>query len=466
MISRALKPARQPGTIKGALATWAPLAFVIVALAALVVLPIVGDLVIEPHRTEIRGLTEPGRTFVTRIQVALAIQGSVLRDYLEDGEDSLVDRYRQAAEQEQIAYAQLAPIAATLGGAVQERYSLLRKLEHEWHAAVEGFLNQRASSAVLDSPLQQNLYEDLLLAAAFLDQEITTFAQLSRNRILDAERVQRTIALFLGLVSLAAVAVVGWLGHRLRLAASEAERRRVELERATESRANLMRGVSHDLKNPLNAIDGYAQLLEEELKGPLLPGQKDGVVRIRRAVRALLALINDLLELSRVEAGQLRVVPRPVELGSLMRESAEEHRAAAEAAGHFIEVRSAEDLPTVTTDPDRVRQILANLLSNAVKYTEPGGRIDLAAEPSARNGRLWTAIRVADSGSGVPSDKLEAIFEEFSRLEAHEHKPGAGLGLSIARRIARLLGGDLTVASEAGKGSAFTLWLPLDRRER
>lgn len=402
---------------------------------------------------------------MSQIQLALAIEGSVLHDYLENREDSLVDRYRQAAAQEQIAYDQLAPIVATLQGAVQDRYSELRKLEHEWHAAVEGFLGQHASDAGSNDPLRQSLYEDLLLAVAFLDQEITTFAQLSRDRIFEAERAQRTIALFLGLISLAAVAVVGWLGHRLRVAASEAERRRVELERATESRAHLVRGVSHDLKNPLNAIDGYAQLLEDGLKGPLLPAQKDSIVRIRRGVRALLALINDLLELSRVEAGQLRVVPRPVELGPLMRESAEEHRAAAEAAGHFIEVRVAEDLPAVITDPDRVRQILANLLSNAVKYTEPAGRIDLAAEPFARNDRIWTAIRVADSGAGVPSDKLEAIFEEFSRLEAHEHKPGAGLGLSIARRIARLLGGDLTVASEPGKGSAFTLWLPLDRRE-
>jgi signal transduction histidine kinase len=443
-----------------------PLAFVILTLVALVVLPILGDRYTEPHRTQVRELTEPGRTLVSQIQLALAIEGSVLHDYLENREDSLVDRYRQAAAQEQIAYTQLAPIAATLGGAVQDRYAELRKLEHEWHAEVEGFLGQRAGDAVINDPLRQGLYEDLLLAAAFLDHEITTFAQLSRNRIFEAERAQRTIALVLGLVSLAAVAVVGWLGHRLRLAASEAERRRVELERATESRAHLVRGVSHDLKNPLNAIDGYAQLLEDGLKGPLLPGQKDSIVRIRRAVRALLALISDLLELSRVEAGQLRVVPRPVALGPLMRESAEEHRAAAEAAGHFIDVRVAEDLPPVTTDPNRVRQILANLLSNAVKYTEPGGRIDLVAEPLARNDRIWTAIRVADSGSGVPSDKLEAIFEEFSRLEAHEHKSGAGLGLSIARRIARLLGGDLTVASEPGKGSAFTLWLPPDARER
>ncbi len=456
---------RQRGSVEGALATWIPLAFVILTLVALVVLPILGDRYTEPHREQIRTLTEPARTLVSQVQLALAIEGSVLHDYLENGEDSLVDRYRQAVAQEQIAYAQLAPITATLRGAVQDRYSELRKLEHEWHAAVEGFLGQRTSNAGINDPLRQSLYEDLLLAAAFLDHEITTFAQLSRDRIFEAERVQRTIVLFLGLVSLAAVAVVGWLGHRLRLAASDAESRRVELERATESRAHLVRGVSHDLKNPINAIDGYAQLLEDGLKGPLLPGQKDSIVRIRRAVRALLALISDLLELSRVEAGQLRVVPRPVELGPLMRESAEEHRAAAAAAGHFIEVRVAEDLPEVTTDPDRVQQILANLLSNAVKYTEPAGRIDLAAEPFARNGRIWTAIRVADSGSGVPSDKLEAIFEEFSRLEAHEHKPGAGLGLSIARRIARLLGGDLTVASEPGKGSAFTLWLPLDRRE-
>jgi signal transduction histidine kinase len=445
--------------------TWIPLVFVMLALVSLVVLPILGDRYTRPFHSEVRQLTEPGRTLLTRIQLALAIQGSVVHDYLENREEGLVERYRAAAAQEQAAYRQLAPIAARLGGAVQVHYSELRKLESEWHAAVEDFLRQREGGAALGDPLRQDLYEGLLLSAALLDEQLGTAAQVSRARILDAERAQRNVAMALGLVALAAVAIVGWLGHRLRLAARAAEQRRVELERATESRARLMRGVSHDLKNPLNAIDGHAQLLEDELKGPLLPSQKESIVRIRRAVQSLLSLINDLLELSRVEAGQLKVVPRRIELGPLVHESTEEHRAAAEALGQRVEIRVAEDLPPIITDPDRVRQILGNLLSNSVKYTAPGGDIRINAEAIARNGRRWTAVHVSDSGSGIPSDKLDAIFEEFSRLEVHEHKPGAGLGLSIARRISRLLGGDLTVASEPGRGSAFTLWLPVDRRD-
>ena len=444
--------------------TWVPLTFVMLALSALVVLPMLGDRYTRPLHAEIRQLTEPGRTLVTRIHLALAIQGPVLRDYLENREAPLVGRYREAVEQERQAYADLAPIATRLGGAVQQRFSALLLLQADWHTAVDEFLKQGASPTAIVDPLRQNLYDDLLLAAALLDEEINNAAQASRARILAAERAQQHVTFALGVVALIAVMVVASLGRQLRLFASAAERRRVELERATESRARLMRGVSHDLKNPLNAIDGHAQLLEEEVMGTLLPRQKDSIVRIRRAVRSLLALINDLLELSRAEAGQLKMAPRSLDIGALVREVSEEHRAAAEAVGHQVDILIATGMPSIITDPERVRQVLGNLLSNAVKYTPPGGRIGVTVEASSRDGRAGTSIEVADSGSGIPPDKLDAIFDEFSRLEVHEHKPGVGLGLAIARRVADLLGGDLTVASELGRGSFFTLWLPDERR--
>ena len=228
-----------------------------------------------------------------------------------------------------------------------------------------------------------------------------------------------------------------------------------------------MRGLSHDLKNPLGAIDGHAALLEEGVKGELTAEQRASVARIRRSVRSLLALVSDLLEMSKAEAGQLGVQAREADVVEVVRDAVEEHRAAAETAGHRLRLEVADRRPVVHTDPDRVRQVLGNLLSNAVKYTPPGGQIVVRVDERAGNGRLaaarYAVIDVVDSGPGIPEDKREEIFEEFARLQPDE-KPGAGLGLTIARRIARLLGGDISVASRNGEGSAFTLWLPLERR--
>jgi PAS domain S-box-containing protein len=249
-------------------------------------------------------------------------------------------------------------------------------------------------------------------------------------------------------------------------ARAEAEERREELERVTESRTRLMRGFSHDVKNPLGAADGYAQLLEDGILGELSEKQVESVERIRRSIQVSLHLIHELLELARAESGQIELEPVPTDVAELAREAAEDFRAQATASGLALEVRADEALST-ETDPMRVRQILSNLLSNAVKYT-PEGRITVEAglrtdEGGHRAGDR-IALRVADTGPGIPVEKRETIFQEFTRLDP-EAQHGAGVGLAISRRIARLLGGDITVESEVGRGSAFTLWLPLERAE-
>jgi PAS domain S-box-containing protein len=283
----------------------------------------------------------------------------------------------------------------------------------------------------------------------------------------------------------AAGAIVGWFGtltdiserkraeeERERLldreqeARAEAEERREELERVTESRTRLMRGFSHDVKNPLGAADGYAQLLEDGVLGELSAKQVESVERIRRSIQVSLHLIHELLELARAESGQLELECSPTDVAELAREAAEDFRAQATASGLALEVRADEALPT-ETDPMRVRQILSNLLSNAVKYT-PEGRITVDAglrtdgDGSRASGRI--ALRVADTGPGIPVEKQETIFQEFTRLDP-EAQHGAGVGLAISRRIAQLLGGDITVESEVGRGTTFTLWLPIEKVE-
>ena len=450
-------------------ATRLPLAFVVLALGGLVAIPVAVDHRMGPVNRELRTLTEPGRGLMTEIHLTLALQGTALHDYMATREPHFVERYRQAAARERAAYVALTPIAERLSPSTRERLAELRSLEARWHAVVEGFLHPAdAGRPTAADPLQEgDLYDDLLVAAARFDEAINQEVMDRRARVLAAERRERWIMAALGGVALLAVGAVAWLGGRLRVYAAEAEQRRTQVEQLMESKARLMRGVSHDLKNPLNALDGHAQLLEDDVLGPLTPTQRASVQRIRRSAHSLLRLIEDLLELSRAEAGELGVRAQRTDLRDVIREAVEESRGAARAAGHEMDVVAAAELPAVTTDPERVRQVLGNLLSNAMKYTPPGGVITVRAEARS-NGRdgarddargRWVAIDVADTGPGIPSDKHQEVFAEFSRL-APETAPGAGLGLAIARRVARLLGGDITLESEPGRGSCFTLWLP------
>ena len=258
--------------------------------------------------------------------------------------------------------------------------------------------------------------------------------------------------------------IVRWFGTNTDItevieARAEAERRREELERVTESRTRLMRGFSHDVKNPLGAANGFAALLEEGIGGELTDSQRQSVQRIRRSIQMSLRLIDDLLELARAESGQVDLHIQRVDAADLAREAAEDFRGQVDAAGLALEVCVPGSLPA-DSDVTRVRQIMSNLVSNAVKYT-PSGKVTVAAARKARpqHGGEWIALSVTDTGPGIPEDKRETIFQEFTRLDPSAPH-GAGVGLAISRRLARLLKGDVTVDSEPGRGSTFTLWLP------
>ncbi|HEX2093722.1 MAG TPA: ATP-binding protein [Longimicrobiaceae bacterium] len=242
----------------------------------------------------------------------------------------------------------------------------------------------------------------------------------------------------------------------------DSEKRREELERVTESRARLIRGFSHDLKNPLGAADGHAQLLQDEILGTLTERQRESVGRIRASIRSALVLINDLVELARAEAGQLELEPRPTDVREVARELAGDYRAQAESAGLRLLAELPDEFPVIRSDPTRVRQVLGNLISNGIKYNRPGGTITVRAAVRARRaGGQYAVVEVADTGIGIPEEKLGLLFQEFSRL-APGSAHGAGLGLAISQKIARALGGEITVETEPGAGSTFTLWLPAD----
>jgi signal transduction histidine kinase len=240
----------------------------------------------------------------------------------------------------------------------------------------------------------------------------------------------------------------------------ESQQRREELERVTESRTRLVRGFSHDVQNPLGAADGYAQLLADGAQGSLSERQLEAVEHIRRSIRASMSLIRELLDVTRAEAGQIPLVLARADVAALAREATQDFQAQARIAGLTLVVNAPEPL-FMETDPRRVRQILDNILSNAVKYSAKG-TVTVTAQIADRGragGGEWVAVSVADNGPGIPEEKQERVFQEFTRLDPNQPR-GTGLGLAMGRRLARQLGGDITLKSEIGHGSTFTLLLP------
>mgnify|MGYP006188380721 CR=1 FL=1 len=248
-----------------------------------------------------------------------------------------------------------------------------------------------------------------------------------------------------------------------RQARAEADRRREELERVTESRARLVRGFSHDVRNPLSVADAQAWLMEDgRFLGELSEKQQESVQKIRGAIRTSICLLDDLLELAQAEAGEIQFNRTLTDVGRTVREVVGDFRAQAMTKEMILEVHAPEELQ-IETDSVRLRQILGNLLSNAIKYAsdgEVGIIVEVRKTETPRPGE-WLAVSVIDSGPGIPQEKRELIFHEYIRLDPQAEQ-GSGIGLAISRRLARLMGGELTVESEFGRGSTFTLWLPRD----
>ncbi|MEO8580138.1 MAG: HAMP domain-containing sensor histidine kinase [Gemmatimonadales bacterium] len=445
--------------------TWTTLLALVLGIVALVLLPVLRYRLVEPLHQDLRSRIEPARGVVTRIHLALAMEGTLAREFIEVRDTLLIVGYRAALADEMSAYDELAPYMRALGPKVGTEFNALRVLEARWHSAIETSISPSSGSRVVGDPFHLEEYEQLLVGAARLDEALGNAADKRWAEAEATNRAQQWMTAVVGLIALGAVMIVAWLGRGLRVATAAAMRDRAELERAVEARARLVRGITHDLKNPLTAIVGYTDLLKAGIKGPLTTEQGRSMDRIHASAMAMLKLIDDILGVSRAESGRLDIVPRKTPVGALVEEAVEEHEASATASGHRLDCSVAPDLPEICTDPQRVTQVLGNLLSNAIKYTPEGGEIAVRASLKSKNGSgagdRWIAIEVVDSGPGIPADKAEAIFEEFSRLDEHRDKPGVGLGLAIARRIARLLEGDVTVRSAGGRGSAFTLWLPL-----
>ena len=254
--------------------------------------------------------------------------------------------------------------------------------------------------------------------------------------------------------------------QRLQVQASELELKQQELkaaraqsDEANRAKSQFLATMSHELRTPLNAIAGYVQLVELGVHGPVTDAQRHALKRVAKSQRHLLRLVNEVLNLARIESGHVQYNIVEVSLAQVLANvipMIEPQMAAAR-----IELtNSVRDDLVVKADGEKVEQILLNLLTNSVKFTPAGGRIELNGYRD--KGRCRACISVIDSGIGIDQDKLVSIFDPFVQLSSRVDATaeGSGLGLAISREMARGLGGDIEVASTVGTGSEFTLWLP------
>jgi signal transduction histidine kinase len=276
----------------------------------------------------------------------------------------------------------------------------------------------------------------------------------------------------------------------------ELERLYSDVKRANQAKSEFLANVSHELRTPLNAIVGFVELLRDGFYGDLSPRQIPPVDRIAASATHLRHLVDQVLDIAKIAAGRLEVHPETIVLRPFVLNVASELESLVSEKGLAFSITVGASLPRVRTDPTHLRQILINLIGNAVKYT-PAGTVSVRARllggPPDSNAHLtptrssiigaddasarhllaraprsgtWVVLQVVDSGVGIAPADLERIFDEFEQVNAGPRgdsmQRGTGLGLAISRRLARLLGGDVSVESEVGRGSTFTVWLPVN----
>ena len=449
-----------------------PLALVVVSLLGSLAIPARQTWLISQLLHQSTHELAPSRMLVERLQTNVAQELSALQSYAISGNLAPLSSYRVMASDDEQSLVTLEQLASHFGPTVASQVHSLRARVGALHQLTEASIQSNGNHrpTPLELSAANALADSSLRTITALSSELATAAAARDRRLSSLEQVSIVSNAVLVVATLLAVAGVGILTVRERRLASENVRlleetrdRQLALSRAIQSRSRLMRGFSHDVKNPIGAADGFAELLSVGVYGELSAAQQVSVDRMRLNMRRAISLIDELHDLSHVETGNVAVVNAPVDLAVLARSLGEEYNAAARAHGLSLSVELPEEGPIVETNEARVRQIAANLLSNAIKYTKRGTvtlRIRHQPASAIDATQSWAALEVEDSGIGIPADKQEYIFEEFSRLGVSD-SAGAGLGLAISRLLAQRLGGRISVSSDPGRGSTFTLWLPM-----
>ena len=385
----------------------------------------------------------------------------------------------------------LAPYRRAIDG-LQEDVDALRRLvapdtaNGQWVAQLEPFIARRLAEIDTTIKLRQTVGFEPSISVIRTNagknsmdsvrKVIAVLAAAEQSHLTDARQHQRASSRFAVIIivggSLAAFALallaqafVHKAGQRLRRTADSLTAANAQLEiqtraanAASEAKSDFLAVMSHELRTPLNAILGYASLLADGTMGPTTPAQAQSVDRIRKAARSLVSLIDEILSYARLGRGNETIEINDVELGKLIEDVVGMVEHVFDAKGLPLRYRRPATACVIRTDGAKVSHILLNLLTNAAKFTTSGS-VTVAIE------RLPTmvTIEVRDTGIGLSEADQARIFDAFTQADERRSRAneGAGLGLTIARRLARLLGGDLTVASVVGEGSAFTLSLPV-----
>jgi PAS domain S-box-containing protein len=338
-----------------------------------------------------------------------------------------------------------------LHGHADEIFLLLRHQDGtDMGALVNARRRERGGRMVNDCVLvevrERRKYEDELLRAKRAAE--AAHAELERQAELLVDQTSELEAQSEELQS---------LNDELMERGEELERARDLAEEANRAKSMFLANMSHELRTPLNAIGGYVQLLELGIHGPVTDDQRATLGRITRSQRHLLHLINDLLNLARIEAGRVDYHIERVQIADLIAGVLPMIEPQMTAAQLSLSVSTAPGLHA-HADREKAEQVLINLLTNAVKFTPAGGRVSVEAIASPASD--YAIMHVADSGIGIERDKLQSVFEPFVQLRERKSE-GSGLGLAISRDLARGMGGDLGASSEPGLGSVFTFALPL-----
>jgi signal transduction histidine kinase len=428
-----------------------------VLIAALLVVPLWLRQHTERLRERVTDVALPARNALLEVQIAFASELAAIRGFELTGEaDFLVD-FRAGIEKDREASRRLLQLATELGPQAAAAVFELDARKQSWLEEPKEALAGRKSRAELIQSLGEGerRFDGVLEAADKANAAVIAAESEMRRTVANDERTAAALVSVLALIALAVISVVGWLVHRLNLLAAEEQLARSEAEDAVQYRDQLLRVVSHDLKNPLHTIGMVADLLSTM---QLPDAERDEQLRIvTRTVDRMNRLIHDLLDAARVQSGRALVVSQSViDTRDFLAEVTEQ--LGAEARAKHIRLKcDADSAPAnVFADRDRLLQVFSNLIGNAVKFTGEGGQISVHAGPAQSGGTCFT---ISDSGSGIGAEDLPHLFEPFWQAKDRASL-GTGLGLSIARGIVEAHGGAISVRSVPGEGTTFELELP------